>query len=439
MEKIPILVCIDTEPNRRMVHPTRKSDWTGFEKTSEFFRDLRPKLQSATKAPVRFSWFLRMDPQVEHVYGCPDWVVQRYSRIIHQLQADGDEFGLHMHPWRWDQSKKTWVADFADQDWVNHCIQLSYQTFEQKFGRPCTMFSLGDHWMNEASLDLLERLGTQFDVSTQPGLNRSHLVEPHTGSFPDYRRVPRGPYRPAKTKFTEAGVGEYRQIWEIPLSTGSTDWAFSTLDPSNNGAGESNAAEEVRFEGYHDSTDDQWVVGWVWDANHPDRTINVQILEGEELIDTISADAFRYDLLQAGKGNGRHSFRYRIPERLMDETPHSIRVKVADSDFDLYSTPKEMPAASPVSRDNIDMAMYLNHEPFLFSKVMDRLLVESDRPHLALIGRSDVGVKENERCFIERNFEHILTHPLADRFVFETAAGFVERVSGQAIGQTAGK
>jgi len=53
-----------------------------------------------TGSPVHFSWFLRMDPQITHTYGSPDWVVTRYPKLIEGLDAAGDELGLHVHPWR---------------------------------------------------------------------------------------------------------------------------------------------------------------------------------------------------------------------------------------------------------------------------------------------------------------------------------------------------
>lgn len=437
MEKIPILICVDSEPNARSVDPTRKSDWTGFEQTFKFFRELRPRLQSASRAPVHFTWFMRMDPQVEYVYGDAGWVVRRYQSILDQLQSDGDDIGLHAHPWQWSDQAKTWIANFGEQAWVNHCLELSFKTFQATMGRPCTLFSFGDHWMNEATLDLLERLGAEFDISTQPGLTISGVSEPYSGVWRDYAELPRIPYRPFKRDFTRSSTDEMRQIWEIPLSTGSTDWAHTTFDPSGVSFGSTDGSTPWALEGYHDGTDEKWVIGWVWDANQPNSALNVEILDGDQLVDTITANSFRRDLLEAGKGDGRHSFRYRIPDCLRDGKSHSIRVKVAGSDFDLAGTTQDLPIVESPTYDRIDMAMYLNHEPFLFGKVVDRLLFESDRPQLSLITRSDIGIKPIEKFYVQKNFEHILNHPLADRFVFERVPEFVERVTGQAIRKAA--
>jgi hypothetical protein len=429
MEKIPILICVDSEPNRRLVDPERRQDWTGFEKTYEFFKELRPRLQDATQSPVPFSWFLRMDPQIVHVYGSADWVIQRYRKILDQLELDGDDFGLHAHPWRWDDSSDNWVADFGDQRWVNHCVELSFRTFQESFGRGCHSFSFGDHWMNETTLDLLEGLGVRFDVSTQPGLKRTHLEESHTGSFPDYTHMPRYPYRPSRTDFTRPGKEEKRGLWVIPLSTGSTDWAFTTLDPSAEKASLVAKLRRRAYEGCHDTTDCKWIIGWVWDEKRPNTPLNVEILDGDVVLDTLTAHSFRQDLLTAGKGNGKHGFRYLIPDSLRDGKQHSIRIKVANSSFSLSSSPQQVSCFGHVRRGDIDMAMFLNNEPFLFSKVMDKLLTESDNPYLAFVARSDIGIKPAEKLNVSRNFESIMNHPLADRFVFETPSGLIQRIS----------
>ena len=97
MNKIPILICIDVEPDDREIDPDVRHDWKGFEKSYEFFTQLRPRLKAVTGSPVHFSWFLRMDPQIDHTYGSPTYVVTRYRDLLQKLSMMGDELGLHTH------------------------------------------------------------------------------------------------------------------------------------------------------------------------------------------------------------------------------------------------------------------------------------------------------------------------------------------------------
>ena len=223
-KKIPILFCIDIEPDERKVEPNARLDWVGFEKSFEFFQELRPQLATATRSRANFSWFLRMDPQISRVYGSADWVVKRYRDLINELEAAGDEIGLHSHAWRWDEQAQDWIADFANQDWVDHCISLAFDAFQKSFNRPCRSFRFGDHWMNERSLDLLERLGTHFDLTLEPGQAVHTLLpdELFTGSFPDCKRISQMPYRPDKTDFTKPGLLRKRNLWLVPVSAERT-------------------------------------------------------------------------------------------------------------------------------------------------------------------------------------------------------------------------
>ncbi|HKQ99694.1 MAG TPA: hypothetical protein VJT09_03410, partial [Pyrinomonadaceae bacterium] len=159
MKSIPICIIIDAEPDERQTDPNDPKDWEGFEKTCEYFKKLRPQLEDATGSPVHFSWFLRMDPQVEQTYGAPDWAVTRYRELIEELTAAGDELGLHPHAWRWDEASGRWTEEMSSQEWINHCVSMGFEAFRKSLNRPCLSFRFGAHWTNEETVELAERLG----------------------------------------------------------------------------------------------------------------------------------------------------------------------------------------------------------------------------------------------------------------------------------------
>ncbi|HYH85495.1 MAG TPA: hypothetical protein VEX60_08430 [Pyrinomonadaceae bacterium] len=221
--KIPVLICIDVEPDAREIDPDAREDWKGFEESFRVFQQFRPRAEDATGAPVHLSWFLRMDPQVALVYGSHAWAARRYAGLFAALESEGDEIGLHAHAWRWDESCERWVADYADQEWVSHCVRSSFESFEEAFGRMCASFRFGDHWMNDETLDLVERLGARFDLTVEPRRTAEPDIPPgenFTGSFLDYLNVPRAPYRPSRADFRkDRGVGN-RGLWVFPVSMG---------------------------------------------------------------------------------------------------------------------------------------------------------------------------------------------------------------------------
>jgi hypothetical protein len=220
MNRIPVVLCIDAEPEERVMAMGIKPDWPGFELSHEFFNDLRPRLQEVTGLPVHYCWFFRMDPQIERVYGDARWVAERYASLIEQLRSAGDGLGLHVHVWKPDPESNGWYSDFADQDWVDHCVRTAFQAFKDSFGETCVNFRFGDHWLNNSTVTLVERLGARFDLTLEPGQTGPFLPERFTGSFPDYSQVPRHPYRPSKSDFTRPGSLFKRRLWIVPLSAG---------------------------------------------------------------------------------------------------------------------------------------------------------------------------------------------------------------------------
>lgn len=230
MGTLPIILCIDVEPDERHTARDTAKDWEGFAESFKFFSALRPRLAEATGAPARFNWFFRMDPQIEGAYGSPDWVVKRRGEIIAQLEKSGDELGLHTHAWRWDEDSRCWIADHGNQQWIDHCLRVSFEAYRRAFGRACASFRFGDHWMSNETMDLLESLGAQFDLTIEPGRiarPAQCLSEKYTGTLPDYVSAPRRPYRPSRRDFRAHHPGHERGLWAIPLSTGKEPGRFT--------------------------------------------------------------------------------------------------------------------------------------------------------------------------------------------------------------------
>ncbi|HEY5885406.1 MAG TPA: hypothetical protein VIT88_12000 [Pyrinomonadaceae bacterium] len=221
--KLPVILCIDVEPDPRQPDPAHPAKWEGFEATVDFLSDMRPRLEETTGSPVTFNWFLRMDPQVERVHGSASWVVQHYGQLVKQLERAGDEIGLHTHAWRWDETARQWITDHGDQRWVEHCVRTSFRTYEESFGRACRSFRFGDRWMNNDTMHLLAALGVECDLTLEPGIKDNRRVDRDelvTGSLADYVRTPRVPFRPSRKDFRRNGDSNCLNLWCLPLSTG---------------------------------------------------------------------------------------------------------------------------------------------------------------------------------------------------------------------------
>jgi hypothetical protein len=85
---------------------------------------------------------------------------------------------------------------------------------------------------------------------------------------------------------------------------------------------------------------DGQVSGWAWNRNEPDETIQVDIFDSDNLVDTVSAGEYREDLRADGMGDGRHSFVCPLPARLRDGQVHVIGAKIAGTAFHLLQSPR---------------------------------------------------------------------------------------------------
>jgi peptidoglycan/xylan/chitin deacetylase (PgdA/CDA1 family) len=218
---IPLIFCVDVEPDPRLLNPDAPEPWVGYEITQRYLRELRPRIEAVTGAPVHYSWFLRIDPQIEP-YGSGTWVVDRYPDHMEEIQRAGDEIGVHPHAYRWLESERSWLHDFGNQAWVEHCLTMSIEGFAKALGRACLSLRYGDRWLNTATVNLADRLGIRFDLTVEPGTlpyATPSEGERASGPLPDYRRVPRVPYTPSRWDFRRADRRDARSIREIPLTS----------------------------------------------------------------------------------------------------------------------------------------------------------------------------------------------------------------------------
>lgn len=413
---IPILICIDIEPDLRLVDPTAQVDWLGFERAAALIEQLRPRMEAATGRPAHVSWFLRMDPQVVHVYGDAGWAADRYRCDLDSFLSAGDELGIHLHTWRWNHDKSAWKQDFADQSWVTYCVETAFAAFEVAFGTGCRAFRFGDRWMNDETMQLIDRLGATSDSTIEPGRVGTETPDEYIGTFHDYSDVPRYPYRPSRLDFKSPKPEPVLDIVVIPVQSVPASWA-STPPVGHSGAADAN------YEGTLDATSMAEIAGWVWDRNNPGRVVDVELMCDGELLATAGATGMRDDLRAAGKGDGKYAFRLATPTYLKDGRPHEIRAHVAGTDVELSCSPRVLQGlAEP---DSETETIYIDQHPLTFRLVIDRLLDEPSTSLLTLKVRSDFGVDRQRTANVRNNIELLIGHPMAGHFEFVTPSEFV--------------
>lgn len=201
--EVPVVLCVDVEPDLRVFERGAGGGWSGFERCFERFQTLRERLAEWTEGPAAATWFLRMDPQVDETWGSPMWVAESYGDALAQLTECGDELGLHTHTWRWDEGRGEWLADYRDEAWAEHCLSMGLTAFESAFGRPCLAHRGGDHFLCGSMLSRMRAAGVRVDLTIEPGWPPTGAPHGETavGALPDYRSVPRTPYRSSPAAF----------------------------------------------------------------------------------------------------------------------------------------------------------------------------------------------------------------------------------------------
>ena len=221
--RIPILLIIDCEPDPRQPQPGKADRWLGFENLFGFLAVQRRLLAERTGSPARFSWFWRMDPQIEVTHGSARWAVETYGSLIKTAEEHGDEMGLHVHGWRWDAARAIWIADHGNDAWMEHCIRSSFSEFERSFARQCDVVRMGDGWFSNQATRMLEQQGVRIDLTLESDMPATPSLVPEeiaTGIIPDRSGVPHRVYHPSLRDFRAADHDGATRLWMLPVTTG---------------------------------------------------------------------------------------------------------------------------------------------------------------------------------------------------------------------------
>jgi hypothetical protein len=110
----------------------------------------------------------------------------------------------------------------------------------------------------------------------------------------------------------------------------------------SNGAAMVATATLPAMEGFLERARPQKIEGWAWDPRRPDTPIPVELYDGGRFLMMVVADRPRPDLVEAGKGNGRHVFLVLPPSSLKDGKTHLIHAKIAGSGIELKWSPQQL-------------------------------------------------------------------------------------------------
>ncbi len=224
-ERVPTFLSFDVEPDGFQDRATDDGAWQGFVDMLDVVAGLRTAIRARTDEPVRFGWYLRMDPQVEDVFGRADWVGHRFDEAFDALSAEGDVFGVHAHAVRRDGDGGAWLHDFEDPAVLRAGLDSSLAAFQAWSGERCNRFRAGAGFVSNDLVARLDEHGVAVDLSLEPakswegdvlsGVDRT----PTLGRHVDCRQAGREVFRPAREDFRRTGGCGGRDLVMVPLMT----------------------------------------------------------------------------------------------------------------------------------------------------------------------------------------------------------------------------
>ncbi|MCF2501186.1 hypothetical protein, partial [Dyadobacter chenhuakuii] len=79
--------------------------------------------------------------------------------------------------------------------------------------------------------------------------------------------------------------------------------------------------------------------------------LTVELLDGNVVVGSVVANAYRQDLKDSGKGTGNYGFTLAMPNVLKDGLQHTITLRVKGSSYKLAGTPRGVNCVMPALYD----------------------------------------------------------------------------------------
>ncbi len=155
------------------------------------------------------------------------------------------------------------------------------------------------------------------------------------------------------------GTGNYGFSIQTPsalLSDGVTHQLNVRVKGKDFLVGEFPRLLNCAIEGKIDQFDCYSIIGWAWDGNNPASELNIEILDGDEVIISTTANLFREELKTAGYGTGKYGFRIDTPASIKDGKAHQLSVRVKGSNYVLGNSPRSLTCAANAYYGNFELA-----------------------------------------------------------------------------------
>ncbi|WP_276348715.1 hypothetical protein [Daejeonella sp. JGW-45] len=171
----------------------------------ECFDTIKEKLSEYPE--VKTTWFIRIDKQIESIYGTGDYIFTRHREKLRWLTDNGHELGWHYHGYKLEGG--SWVQN-VDEDEI--AIELEkYAGVAIGYNLRISRMGWGFH--TGKTLKRIYSLGFETDSSAIP-----RPVYSWEKNIRDWSITPNSPYYPGENDY-RTEMGKKIGILEVPINT----------------------------------------------------------------------------------------------------------------------------------------------------------------------------------------------------------------------------
>jgi len=182
--------------------------WEGVENGIPNIVEVTASCRDSSGAAPKFTWFVRVDPQLEALYGDCGYLLDRYASLWDSCKRRGDELAWHPHLYRLEGAR--WVQE-VNPERLQADLQETWVSMQKRRFYP-TSSRIGDAFGSNEVLQTLSHLGLLCDATAMPG-----RVRRDSDRQLDWDGTPMHPYRPSVADYRRPGTPTV-DLLEIPMS-----------------------------------------------------------------------------------------------------------------------------------------------------------------------------------------------------------------------------
>lgn len=202
---LPIALTFDLDPDvfDESISPTEartKISWRGVHEGIPLIRERLAALADERGVEPRPSWFVRVDNQIEAIWGRPGYLLEAHAGLFEELCSADEEIALHPHLYR--RQDAGWVQE-TDPSALYEKLEMALLDMRALGYAPRTV-RIGEAYGANALMEAFDRLGLAYDSTAMAGRRRvdgERLIDweptPHCAFHPSCadHRIPGKPAR----------------------------------------------------------------------------------------------------------------------------------------------------------------------------------------------------------------------------------------------------